>query len=151
MLIRLKGNLLVGCGAIRLELIQDPHGGNQKCTMVPRLLFWGAYILSVILSVFPPYRRKCVPVYVHQAESSRWQWGSQVIPELWVLGMGLASCYPSGTWKLDLAPELMENFWLSGTDCVCLDVQSVLFTVNAVRTSMLLVHLFCCLLSLKYV
>jgi hypothetical protein len=49
----LKGNLLVGCGAVRLELIQDPHGGDQECTMVPRLLFCGAYILCIILSVFP--------------------------------------------------------------------------------------------------
>jgi hypothetical protein len=78
---------------------------------------------------------------MHQAESSRWQWGSQIIPELWVHGMELASYYPSGTWNLDLAPELLENFWLPGTDCVCLDMQLILFTVNAMRTSMLLVHL----------
>jgi len=138
----LKGNLLVGCGVVRLELIQDRHCGDQECTMVPRLLFCGAYILCIILSVFHPFTQKCVSIYMHQAESSRWQWGLQVIPELWVLGMELASCYPSGTWNLNLAPERLENSLLPGTDCVCLDVQSVLFTVNAVRTSMLLIHLF---------
>jgi hypothetical protein len=56
----------------------------------------------------------------------------------------LASCYRFGTWNLDLAPELLDNFWLPGTDCVCSDMQSVFLTVTAVKSSMLLVCLFFC-------
>ena len=58
------------------------------------------------------------------------------------------TCFMLSFWHV----ELLEHFWLPGTDCVFLDVQSVLFTVTAVRTSNVtcsFVLLFCCLFSLE--
>jgi hypothetical protein len=71
---------------------------DQGCTVHRCLVAWvtnfcmvAPDILSVITAVFLAHEQKCISVHVHQVESVRYQWGSQVIQELWVF-VELGSC-----------------------------------------------------------
>jgi len=40
----------------------------------------------------------------------------RVTPELWVLSMKLATCHPSGTWNLEVAPRFLGSLWTLAED-----------------------------------
>ena len=148
----MEGNLPVGCGAVRLELIQDLHGCDQKCIMVPGLLFCGA--LHIILSVFPPFYTKmciglCAPsrkfqtaVRISGYSRSVGPWnGTCIILSFWHLEFGLGS-WTSGKF-------LVTWHWLCLFGCAISTLHSQCCENFNVTCSFIL--LFCCLLSLQYV
>jgi hypothetical protein len=88
---------------------------SQGCTNSGCLNFnrW-CPIFSALLPQFLPYVRNYASDDMDRAESSWWQWGSQV---LGVFRMELASCQPSGAYNLESA----YNFFLEICGSLCKD------------------------------
>ena len=72
-------------------------------------------ICCIITAVFLlPYIQKCVSLHMHLAESTKQQSGLQITLDLWLLNMECASCHPSGTQNLDVAPRFSEHLLTPG-------------------------------------